>query len=62
MRGFTARIGRVWRLYPSIGGMSGGPVVDASGRLVGMTVARGSDGTEHFFLRIEALREWLQSV
>jgi len=46
----------------TIGGMSGGPVVDASGRLVGMTVARGSDGTEHFFLRIEALREWLQTA
>ena len=44
-----------------IGGMSGGPVLNTAGEVLGHTVARGGK-REHFFVPVHVLKAWLKTV
>lgn len=43
----------------TIGGMSGGPVLNLDGELVGLTVAYGRSPKVHYFVPLTELRDWL---
>lgn len=44
-----------------LAGMSGGPVLNIDGEVLGHTVAKGSDN-EHFFIPVQLLRVWLATI